>query len=36
MFETPKAIKKMFSSIFNVYQQGALILCCSATDLGIL
>jgi len=36
MFETPKAInKKMFSSIFNVYQ-GTLILCCTTTDLGIL
>jgi len=36
MFETPKAIKKkMFTSVFKAYQ-GALILCCSTTDLGIL
>jgi len=34
MFETPKATNKMLSSIFNIYQ-GALILCCTTTDLRI-
>jgi len=34
MFETPKAINKKIVSIFKAYQ-GALILCCSTTDLRI-